>query len=58
MNFYTVTRLDVVDFNPHVGFEFLSAVLLKIKIFREMTLRLLANSSQSFEDPQCFYLQG
>jgi hypothetical protein len=57
MDFYTVAHHDVVDRNPHVGFEFLSAVLLKIQIFREMTLRLLAGSSQSFEESQCFYLQ-
>jgi hypothetical protein len=29
-----VAHYDVVDCNLHVGFEFLSAVLAKIKIFR------------------------
>jgi len=57
MDYYTVAHHDVVNCNPHVRFEFLSAVLLKIKILEEMTLRLLASSSQSFEESQCFYFQ-
>ena len=43
---------DVVDCKPHVGSECLLAVSLKIAIFREMNLSLLASSSKRFEEPQ------
>jgi len=52
MDFSTVAHLDVVDCKPHVRFECLLPVSLKIAIFREMNLRLLASSFKSFEEPQ------
>jgi hypothetical protein len=58
MDFYIVACYYVVEFHPHVGFDLLLPVLFKITIFRETTMRILANSSQSFDAPQCFYLQG
>ena len=43
---------DVVDCNPHVGYEILSAVLLKITIFQGNDSVSYSYSSQRFEEPQ------
>jgi len=58
MDFYTVGHHDVVDCNPHVGFEFLSAVLLKITIFQGNDSASSSNSSQVSKSLHGFNLKG